>query len=382
MLIRVANENPAARPAARARRRSRRSRAATRYATRSPASRRCSPTARRIGPDGQLAHRAAADAGPPRPDLAGRPAALHPRALGRASSATRSTTSCPAGPGPRRSSPRRSAALHLRFGGGRRPGGPAEAPSFAGAADEPEAFSSDSAWMPRVVLMAKSTYVWLDQLSRTYGRADPDASTRIPDEELDTLAALGLHRPLAHRPVGAQPRRRSGSSRCAATPTPSPRPTRSTTTGSPTTSAARRPTRPARPGLGARHPPGQRHGAQPHGHRLALGHRAPRLVPVAAPSRPIPAYSFNGPDLSSDERVGIVPRGPLLGRQRRRGRVQARRPLERRRPATSTTATTARASRGTTPRSWTTSSRRSARRSSRPSSTSRGASRSSASTPR
>ena len=39
--------------------------------------------------------------------------------------------------------------------------------------------------------------------------------------------------------------------------------------------------RPARPGLGARHPAGQRHGAQPHGHRLALGHRASRVVPVA-----------------------------------------------------------------------------------------------------
>ena len=32
----------------------------------------------------------------------------------------------------------------------------------------------------------------------------------------------------------------------------------------------------------ARHPAGERHGAQPHGHRLALGDRAPRLVPVAA----------------------------------------------------------------------------------------------------
>ena len=30
-----------------------------------------------------------------------------------------------------------------------------------------------------------------------------------------------------------------------------------------------------------RHPAGQRHGAQPHGHRLALGHRAPGVVPLA-----------------------------------------------------------------------------------------------------
>ena len=55
---------------------------------------------------------------------------------------------------------------------------------------------------------------------------------------------------------------------------------------------------PARPRLGARHPPGQRHGPQPHGHRLALGHRAPRLVPLGAASRPTPSYTFDGPDLS------------------------------------------------------------------------------------
>ncbi len=83
-------------------------------------------------------------------------------------------------------------ALHMRFGGG--PGGPGrpfETPSFAGAADEPEAFSSDSAWMPRVVLMAKSTYVWLDQLSRAHGRAITTLDA-IPNEELDTLARWGV----------------------------------------------------------------------------------------------------------------------------------------------------------------------------------------------
>ena len=82
-------------------------------------------------------------------------------------------------------------ALHLRFGGGAGGTGGGEAPSFAGAADEPEAFSSDSAWMPRVVLMAKSTYVWLDQLSRTYGRKI-DGLDAIPDEELDALARWGV----------------------------------------------------------------------------------------------------------------------------------------------------------------------------------------------
>ena len=81
------------------------------------------------------------------------------------------------------------AALHLRFGGGGGPGR-AEAPKL-GSVDEPEAFSSDSAWMPRVVLIAKSTYVWLDQLSRTH-RSPIRTLDAIPDEELDTLARWGV----------------------------------------------------------------------------------------------------------------------------------------------------------------------------------------------
>ncbi|MEA2608870.1 MAG: hypothetical protein QOJ75_1113 [Chloroflexota bacterium] len=81
-------------------------------------------------------------------------------------------------------------ALHLRFGGGGG-GGPTQTPSFGGAAEEAEAFSSDSAWMPRVVLMAKSTYVWLDQLSRTHGR-EIGTLDAIPDEELETLARWGV----------------------------------------------------------------------------------------------------------------------------------------------------------------------------------------------
>ena len=81
-------------------------------------------------------------------------------------------------------------ALHLRFGGGGF-GGLAEAPEFGGLDAEPERFSSDSAWMPRLVLMAKSTYVWLDQLSRRHGR-DIRTLDAIPDEELDRLARWGV----------------------------------------------------------------------------------------------------------------------------------------------------------------------------------------------
>ena len=53
-----------------------------------------------------------------------------------------------------------------------------------------ERFSIDRDWMPRLVLLAKSTYVWLDQLSKQYGRAIGRLD-EIPDEELDRLARLG-----------------------------------------------------------------------------------------------------------------------------------------------------------------------------------------------
>ena len=45
--------------------------------------------------------------------------------------------------------------------------------------------------MPNLVLMAKSTYVWLDQLSRAYGRAIRTLDA-IPDEELDRLRERGF----------------------------------------------------------------------------------------------------------------------------------------------------------------------------------------------
>ncbi|HNC09586.1 MAG TPA: hypothetical protein PLX14_12820, partial [Anaerolineales bacterium] len=44
-------------------------------------------------------------------------------------------------------------------------------PSFSGAEyAEYERYSPDQEWMPRLVLMAKNTYVWLDQLSKKYQR--------------------------------------------------------------------------------------------------------------------------------------------------------------------------------------------------------------------
>ena len=57
--------------------------------------------------------------------------------------------------------------------------------------NEYEAFSMDQAWMPTVVMMAKSTYVWLEQLSRKYGRHIHKLD-QIPDEELRLLADRGM----------------------------------------------------------------------------------------------------------------------------------------------------------------------------------------------
>jgi glycosidase len=62
---------------------------------------------------------------------------------------------------------------------------------FGDISKEYERFSPDREWMPNVVLMAKSALVWLDQLSKKYGR-EIRRLDQIPDEELDSLAAAGF----------------------------------------------------------------------------------------------------------------------------------------------------------------------------------------------
>ena len=81
--------------------------------------------------------------------------------------------------------------------------GPSVAPTYSrdelaamGLADvtggvEAERYSADRDWMPRLVLIAKNTYVWLDQLSKKYQR-DIARLDQIPDEELDELASRGF----------------------------------------------------------------------------------------------------------------------------------------------------------------------------------------------
>jgi glycosidase len=69
--------------------------------------------------------------------------------------------------------------------------GPAQVYEYAGLELELERFSPDKDWMPRLVLMAKNAYVWLDQLSKKYQRAITRLD-QIPDGELDTLARWGF----------------------------------------------------------------------------------------------------------------------------------------------------------------------------------------------
>ncbi len=52
---------------------------------------------------------------------------------------------------------------------------------------ETEKFTADTDWMPSVVMIAKNSFVWLDQLSKKYQRAITRLD-QVPDEELDNLA--------------------------------------------------------------------------------------------------------------------------------------------------------------------------------------------------
>jgi glycosidase len=70
--------------------------------------------------------------------------------------------------------------------------GPTRAYVYDGMDREYERFSADADWMPNVVMIAKSTLVWLHQLSVAYGR-EVRTLDQIPDEELDLLASRGFN---------------------------------------------------------------------------------------------------------------------------------------------------------------------------------------------
>ncbi|MCX7798682.1 MAG: alpha-amylase family glycosyl hydrolase [Melioribacter sp.] len=58
--------------------------------------------------------------------------------------------------------------------------------------EEPERFTEDIDWMPNVILIAKNTFVWLDQLSKKYQR-EIRKLDQIPDEELELLSRWGFN---------------------------------------------------------------------------------------------------------------------------------------------------------------------------------------------
>jgi len=88
----------------------------------------------------------------------------------------------------RRDEERWFAARAAGFGDGPQ----ASPPDYTGEAEESERFSPDAEWMPRTVMIAKSTLVWLDQLARRY-RREVSRLDHVPDEELDRLAAFGVN---------------------------------------------------------------------------------------------------------------------------------------------------------------------------------------------
>jgi glycosidase len=166
-----------------------------------------------------------------------------------------------------------------------------------------ENYSADRSWMNDLVLIAKNSYVWLDQLSKKYQRPIIHLN-QIPDEELDALRDAGI---TGLWLIGLWERSRA-SERIKKI------------CGNPEAAASAYSIydyriaddlggEPALQGLKDR--------AWQRGIRMAsdmvpnhYGIDSPWLVNhpewfVQVPSSPYSAYTFNGPDLSADSRAGI-----------------------------------------------------------------------------
>ncbi len=171
------------------------------------------------------------------------------------------------------------------------------------AADESERFSQDREWMPRLVLLAKTAYVWLDQLSKTYRRPITTLD-QIPDEELDRLAGWGftglwLIGIWERSPASRRIKQKCGNPEALASAYSLYRYEIAADLGGEA----------ALQNLKSR--------AWSRGIRLAsdmvpnhMGIDSPWVVEhpewfISLDHSPFPAYSFNGEDLSSDPRVGI-----------------------------------------------------------------------------
>ena len=69
--------------------------------------------------------------------------------------------------------------------------GPIEPPDYRVLAETGERYSADREWMPQLVLLAKNAHVWLAQLSQAHG-LEISTLDGIPDAELQRLANWGL----------------------------------------------------------------------------------------------------------------------------------------------------------------------------------------------
>jgi glycosidase len=196
-------------------------------------------------------------------------------------------------------------AMELR-GAGVHFGGPlvVETPDYRSLDPEHVAFSADTEWMPSVVLIAKSTYVWLEQLARSHARP-VNTLADVPDEELDRLRDLGvtglwLIGLWQRSQASAEIKRRRGDTDAVASAYSLDDYRIADDLG----------------GEGAFH--ALRDRAWARGIRLAAD-----MVPnhmgldsrwviehperfISLPHSPFPAYSFTGPNLSPDERVEIT----------------------------------------------------------------------------
>ncbi len=193
------------------------------------------------------------------------------------------------------------------FRGGHHGGEPAPDTSarsfFHGADEEYERFTEDRDWMPNVVMIAKSTFVWLVQLEKAYGRPVRTLAD-VPDEELATLSRRGINAlwliglwKRSH--ASAKVKRIMGNEDAIAS----------------AYSLAEYDIADELGGYGAFMDLKRR--AQHHGVRLAsdmvpnhVGIDAGWVVRhpeffLSATEPPYPNYTFNGPDLSDDPRVGV-----------------------------------------------------------------------------
>ncbi len=181
--------------------------------------------------------------------------------------------------------------------------GPIELPVFDFAARDVERFSKDKDWMPQLVLMAKNAYVWLDQLAQAYARPVRTLD-EVPDEELDKLASWGVSGLWL---IGLW--ERSAASQRIKQMMGNPEAVASAYSLFDYQIAQRLGGEPACQNLRERAwQRGIRLSSDMVPNHVGIDGRWVIQHPVwflAVPHSPYPSYSFNGPDLSWDERIGI-----------------------------------------------------------------------------